>query len=51
MGCILKFRSPNLYTVIIVIKKKKKEKKKKEKREDKGFRFFHDYAIIQASFI
>ena len=37
MGCILKFRSPNLYAVIIVIKKKKKEKKKER---IKAFVFF-----------
>ena len=41
-GYILKFRSPNLYTIIIVTKIKKGFLKKKERV--KG-----DYAIIQAS--
>ena len=46
MGYILKFRSPNLYTIIIVTKIKKCFLKKKEKVKDL---YFYDYAIIETS--
>ena len=47
MGYILKFRSRNLYTIIIVTKIKKRFLKKK--RKGKRFLYFYDYAIIEAS--
>ena len=48
MACIiLKFSSPNLYNIIIVAKIKKGFLKKK--RKGKKFRYFYDYAIIEAS--
>ena len=46
MGYILKFRLPNLYTIIIVTKIKKVFVKKKK---GKRFLYFYEYAIIQAS--
>ena len=47
MGYTLKFRPPNLYTVIIITKIKKEFVK--EKRKGKRFLYFYKYAIIQAS--
>ena len=47
MGYILKFRSPNLYTIIKVAKIRKGFLKKKGK--GKRLLYFYDYAIIQAS--
>ena len=47
MGYILKFRLPNLCTIIIVAKIKKGFFKKK--RKGKKFFYFYEYAIIQGS--
>ena len=47
MGCILKFRPPNLYTIIIVTNIRKGFLKKK--RKSKRFLYFYDCAFIRAS--
>ena len=45
MGCIMRFRSPDLYTIIIVTKIKKGFLKKKERVKD-FFIFFSFYFVV-----